>query len=280
MNKMTKIGAALACIAVILLIISLSMPWWTFHQKSTYGDETQEQTQRMTPMLLPQTSSSDQDTTNTSTTLNITTWLTTIGTISATIAVMLLGIAINSDRSKYRKIGAALLIAGLILAVVAPIYFMMELPNSYENDLYDDSELPDHDSPAKSFFGSYDQENREESWRGGIGWFLSFIAAAILGIGAVLALKSDRRSQYYQSPEPRQHFEERRSYEETEGQQYEGTRQQEQYEQPREEPPQPQNREPWKEPETQKDQSQYQEPGQKEKDEKMIEEPQNEKEWN
>ncbi len=272
MNKTTKIGAALACVAVILLIVSLSMPWWTFHQKRTYGDETQEQTQRMTPMLLPQTSSSDQDTTNTSTTLNITTWLTTIGTISATIAVMLLGIAINSDRSKYRKIGAALLIAGLILAVVAPIFFMMEMPDSYKNDYYDDSELPDHDSPAKSFFGNYDEGNSELNWRGGIGWFLSFISAAILGIGAVLVLKSDSRSQYYQSPEPRQHFEGREGYEEPKDQDYEESKQ---FEQQREHP---QNREPWKEPEPQKDQSQYQEPGQKEKDEKMIEEPQNDNE--
>lgn len=292
MNKSTKIGTALACIAVILLIITLSMPWWTFKSKTEFGGETQKSTHRMTPMLLPQTSSDQQDTTNISTTINITTWITTIGTISSVIAVMMLGIAIGSDKSKFRKIGAALLIAGLILAVVAPVFFMVEMPNSYKKDRYEDQDLPDHDSPAKSFFGSYDEENSELSWRGGIGWFLSFISAAILGIGAVLALKSDKRSEYYQRPEPQQHFEERGPYEEQEEQHNEQQQYNQQEQEPwqqkeeqanyeqRRQPQQPQNREPWQEPKQQNDQrQQYQQPKKQKKDERMIDETEDDSEW-
>lgn len=207
MNK-NKVSAVLACIAVIVLVISLSMPWWTFNGENTIDGETEENTNHIFPNLLPESSHYEDNLGNFSSTQNITTIILTVGTISAAVSVLLLGMTANTGRKNYKKIGAVLIVIGLISAVVAPVFFMVEMPNSYKKDMFErnDRDLPDHDSPAKSFFGSYSEDDSENSWRGGIGWFLSLISAVILAVALIMLMMSDRKNPYYQDITPRQQY--------------------------------------------------------------------------
>lgn len=190
MNK-AMIGGILAVIAVILLVTSLAMPWYTIN--SEY--EGEESTSRDSLHLFSPNSDSESETSNTTTTFNITSWMATIGTIASAASLMFIGMAIPANKNKFKKIGMVLLIIGIIFALIAPLYLMTSLPGAYKDDHYGENrELPDHDSPAKSFFGSHSPEGTENkySWGGGIGWYMSIIGAVILIISLILVTISGR----------------------------------------------------------------------------------------
>lgn len=118
---------------------------------------------------------------------------------------MVIGISTNPDKKNYKKIGALLLIIGIIFAVVASIFLMTQFPDAYKKDRYgEDGELPDHDSPAKSFFGSYSEGEDETSWGAGLDWYLSFIAAGLLAVSLIILLTSrEEPGPYSRSTEQR-----------------------------------------------------------------------------
>jgi len=92
-----------------------------------------------------------------------------------------------------KKIMKMIIPVAVILTLLAPIIFGVALPPAIKSDdersskaNNDDYTAPDHTDPSNSFFGSY--ENKDEydntstnnSWGGGLGWFLSFIAFMFL----------------------------------------------------------------------------------------------------
>jgi hypothetical protein len=89
----------------------------------------------------------------------------------------------------------------LFFCLLAPIVFMIALPIAMEADARseasldgDEYEVPDHDDPTKSFFGSHREEDtgsswvevEETTWGGDIGWFLVFLSAALFIVTVVI----------------------------------------------------------------------------------------------
>ncbi|MEF8874715.1 MAG: hypothetical protein V5A88_08635, partial [Candidatus Thermoplasmatota archaeon] len=174
MDKM-KIGGIIAIIAVMILVISLAMPWWSMTQEDGDGGTS---TERVSLDILPMYSHSEEDThmENQTTSLSITSSLATVGAGASVISLFFIGMAISSDKEKYTKIGSVLLVIGLIFAIVAPIFMMISFPNAVLDDRYngDKDNIPENrdDTPAESFFGSDTQETfgGEEvkaNWGGG-----------------------------------------------------------------------------------------------------------------
>lgn len=195
METKAMIGTILGIVAVILLVLSLTMPWWTMNEEKPRGyneEGTYETTTRVSPEALPQYSSSEDETSNTTETTNMTSWMATIGTIATTISVVLIGMAVPAEKNNLKKIGVVLMIVGIIFALVAPIYMMTSFPDAIKDDQFTDSqqEVPDHDHPAKSFFGSYSEDgsDAEQDWGGGMGWFMSLIAGVLLIVSLILVV--------------------------------------------------------------------------------------------
>ncbi|MBS3816265.1 MAG: hypothetical protein KGY76_01735 [Candidatus Thermoplasmatota archaeon] len=189
-------------------------------------DGTRETTSRVAPQVFPQHSSSEEETSNTTTSINTTSWMATIGALTSTISLVLLGIAIPADNSNFKKIGMVLLIVGIIFALLAPIYMMTSFPGAIKDDDFsgEDDQLPDHDHPAKSFFGSYSENSTygdgevTRSWGGGSGWFMSLIAGALLVVSIILVAigGKEEKSTTGEVTEPgRQQAQEPRSQEES-----------------------------------------------------------------
>ncbi|MFW5946506.1 MAG: hypothetical protein ACOCSJ_00715 [Candidatus Natronoplasma sp.] len=187
-----KIGGIIAVIAVLILVISLGMPWYTFTEEDEDGETG---TQRRSLDILPIYSHSERDISeNQTTTMSITSAMATVGTGASVLSLLFIGIAIGSDNKKHAKIGAVLMVIGLIFAIIAPIYMMISYPDAILGDQYegDEDNLPeDQDTPAESFFGSetsegWEGQEVEESWGGGLGWFMSLIGGIILVISLIL----------------------------------------------------------------------------------------------
>ncbi len=188
-----KIGGVIAIIAVLMLVVSLGMPWYTITHEYEEGESTN---QRMSLDLLPRYSHSEEDTPieNQTTTFSITSWIATVGTGASVLSLLFIGIAIGSDSKKHAKIGTVLLVIGLIFAIIAPIYLMISYPNAVLGDEYDGDEeqIPEErdDTRAESFFGSDSYEDWrgeiDESWGGGIGWFMSLIGGILLVLSLIL----------------------------------------------------------------------------------------------
>lgn len=212
----TKIGAIVVAIAVMMLLTSLVMPWWTYSEESEDEDATQRQNlEILRPLSHPHREFMENQTTTNS----ITSVMATVGTGASVLSLLFIGMAVGSDSKKHAKIGSVLLVIGLIFAIVAPLFFMISWPDAILGDVYDGDEdnIPEDrdDTPAESFFGSDDAESgelifREEveaSWRGGIGWFMSLISGVLLIIAlafVVLGSKSPVKQEPVRGQRPGQ----------------------------------------------------------------------------
>lgn len=215
--KKIKIAAFIAAIAVMVLVVSLGMPWYTI---SVDSEERADQAQR-TPLSLRPISENGLDLLfleNQTSTTTITSSLGIIGTGSSVLSLVFIGMAVNSDGDDNKgKIGAALLVVGFILMIVAPLFMMISYPDAYLDDVYDgdtDNLPEDQDTPADSFFGSEEENGDEMSWGPGMGWYLSFVGSILLLISLILValgLKGDEsrvRAPSAQQPGSRESFQE------------------------------------------------------------------------
>ncbi len=255
------LAGIIAVVAVVMLVFSMSMPWYTVGEEYRDEEDPSEdrvRTWRVYLSLLPQSSDSEREQDNTTTTLTITSWMATAGTAASMVSLLFIGMAATSDKKSYVKIGSIFLIVGLIFAILAPLFFMVSFPRAILNDQYDGDKdnLPeDQDTPAESFFGSETSERwggREvkESWGGGIGWFMSIIGGIILIPSLILVLLGGKKSQptmrgspytqpqqRYQQPQQEQQYQQPQQQ-----QQYRPPEQEQQYQQPQQ---QGQNEDRW-----------------------------------
>jgi len=221
MNTKTKIGLGLTIIAVFLLIISFSMPWYT-HKTDNFqkheGDILQKNEEINRVFINQGRQSSNYDNvepSNSTTTVDNTVLMSRIGLMSAIFSVFFVGIAAYSDENKFSKLGAVLIVVGIIFSIIAPLYLMTSLPDALKKDRYsEDEDVPDHDLPAKSFFGSYENTTEEydgyygtiekhidEEWGGGFGWYLSIISGVLLAVALILVILGGKKPKHYESSE-------------------------------------------------------------------------------
>ena len=90
------------------------------------------------------------------------------------------------------KIASVLLLIGLILAIVAPIYLMISRPNAVSEV----GHTGFGGNEEESFFGRRSPDNgyHEYRWGGGIGWFMSLGAGILLLISLILIVSGGKQS--------------------------------------------------------------------------------------
>jgi hypothetical protein len=215
-NRKTSrlIAAIIILVGAILLIAALLMPWYSvqFSESSPFGSASE--TTNLYPGL-PSTNGTIQYSCSGAATcpsqtsyssyhppLNDTGMLAEagffilIGGIILGFIAAIIGVA---SRGKARRANAAvpLAVIALLLAVIAPVLFYVELPGAVSND------MKNHmgSGPWSSFIGSNSSTSGnitlKETWGPAIGWDLSIAAFVILLVGVALLARGRR-----EPPEP------------------------------------------------------------------------------
>lgn len=194
MNKKLLIGILLAVVSLVLMGISLATPW--YHQSveltllgTTTESDTKYYLNHVECEIDGETESTDYDdlednkvvdTFHTTQTMAI---LGVVGTILA-----LLGVALVAMKKLGKKIAIILVLVGLILAIIAPLYLMATLPGAFKEA----GEIAGEKGPHKSFSGSSKEGGEEgeykNSWGPATAWYLALVAALLLIIPLILLL--------------------------------------------------------------------------------------------
>lgn len=197
------IAAVIILVGAILLIAGLIMPWYTYKTSSSGLSETinfypgmpstngtiQYQCSGI-PTCPPQTSYSARDLNNTGMVAETGFYLLIVGIILGVIAAIL-GVA---SRGNPRRANGAvpLAVVALILALVAPVLFVVALPPAIGKD------TPNHpaNGPWSSFIGSNSTTefgiSVTTSWGPAVGWYLAIASFVILLVGVVLLARYRR----------------------------------------------------------------------------------------
>lgn len=227
MEKKAMIGAILCIGAVVLLGLTFMMPWYSVQmdgsgeyqgssysvdgQVDAYFDHTETDTKVTVEgqeMMDEHESDDYNESADTANVFSNTRIFTVIAMIGSSLGVV--GAVLVSVGKLDKKIGTVLILIGLIFAIVTPIYLYFELPSAMENEMDDSGNLGgDLSGMGDSFFGSdnitYEGIEMDVNWGGSTSWYMTFIAAALNGVGMALVLlsepgKKDIRQRYPQEP--------------------------------------------------------------------------------
>ena len=211
MEKNQK-AVMLAFVALILLIITLFMPWYGTYSEVEVTDDDGETTRR--DMGMGGTLSLFIGPMGGGATATIyggyaVNWILTFTAILVVLALIFTGLFFMSTLFRFLEKSSSMGslrtfgILDLIFCILAPIIFMIGLPGAIKADEEESAEYsggeyeePDHDYPSKNFFGSYEDTEEDYwdgsrtvkySWGGDIGWFLAFITFIILLVAFIMA---------------------------------------------------------------------------------------------
>lgn len=192
------IGGILAVVALVLIVVAMfTMPWYNVHTERTIQDQTMETDMDYHTDHL-EVSSSESDETeeidydnesipDDSEVVNTfeTTEMMGFGGIVGALLAMIGAFAVAAAKLN-QKIGAVLVVIGLVIAMAAPLYLMMQLPGAFDED----EEHSDDKGPHESFFGSKSEEDYEESWGPTTGWYMALVSGILLIVSLVLVALS------------------------------------------------------------------------------------------
>ncbi len=204
-KKKVVAGLGLTIVALVLLSFTFLLPWYNYSIEPEDDDRATSLDLYFDEMEI---SSEDYDGTDTerdeypedfepADVLNmskifvmISIFFTALGSVGAFIV---------ATGKLSPKVGAVLVLIGFIIALIAPVYMMVSLPDAWNEEEFYSSES----GPHESFFGSSNEDiygsNFHLSWGGTYSWFMS-IAAGILNLvafGTIYTTKSmPERMQY------------------------------------------------------------------------------------
>lgn len=206
------VGAIIVLIGAVLLVSTVFVPWYSYQSKNTApGGRTGTITLNSYPGFLDengtiqcsstggiappcpysQTSYQEANYNNTGAIAETGFVLLAAGFLLGLVGA-LLGLVY---RGNARRVAPAIILTAIavILAVVAPVLFMAQLPGAQSNDI-PAYHRPTSSGPWSSFFGSTSLTapsgiTENFSWGPGLGWYLSFAAFAILLVGLILLLR-------------------------------------------------------------------------------------------
>ena len=190
------IGSMLVLLAVIMIGISLAMPWYRIDLKTSsslmsYGGYIEYNLDHMKANFFGYEEEASYDEVHNENSSIVRTFRTTqifvfLGIIGCVLG--LIGVVMVLFEKINSKIGAVFILFAVILSLIAPIYLMVALPNAFKEDAGSGSESSTiYETVGKDFFGSKKEESlgvsSEVTWGGSTGWSLA-IAAVIMCIVA------------------------------------------------------------------------------------------------
>lgn len=205
MKTKAMIGAGIAVIAIVLLIFTLSAPWFHFNSEGT--TEEGENIDTETDFYLNEVEVTNNSETHTydyeeegldevGSTFRITEifiMIAVLGSVLGAIGAVLAGIGILDP-----KIGAGLVIIGIVFSLLAPLYLWLDLPGSFDEDM-EWEKIGPHQGPLY-FIGGGSVGDEYRTWGPSIGWFLA-LAAGILNIISFRLTNASRYSPSSQAVE-------------------------------------------------------------------------------
>jgi len=212
MQKKALVGTLLVLIALIMIGLSLIMPWYSL--KATYPDNP-EYNDRYEDYYLDHYEGGAMGLTikvnydkeeikdyQFVQTFGVTQIMTFIGLIGCVLG--LIGAAMVTAGKLSSKVATFFVFLAIILSLIAPLYLMFTLPSTLEEDAKEQNSTLPSDKMGADFFGSdeIEEENWDEtvtmeiSWGGASGWFLAIFAAIICIIAIIpVALSRPARAQ-------------------------------------------------------------------------------------
>jgi hypothetical protein len=226
MHRKALAGMVLVIVALLLIIFSMTMPWYKIEMETVVDMEIDAVDLSMDGKFnfyLDRTETSFLNTTETTyynevdnqTSESLEVFKTTqlmvyMGLVGCIVGI--LGAALVMVEKTSAKVGAVLVLIALILAILAPIYIMFMLPGAFDKD-FEQSGGASEVLPSgisQSFFGSERSESdegdftltTEYTWGGGLGWIFSLISVIILIIAMSLAGRAKKVDERIEEPEP------------------------------------------------------------------------------
>jgi len=228
MKSSTKVGVIVALLGIVLLVslFSYQAPWYVVSEDTTYqnhgnydlffgasedppeqiryeftddglrvvrtslesgsdpGRRVTYETHEYEEKDMPQTAETMED-------ISLLSYLALFGSILSFMGVILVGVD-----DQYYKVGVAMAVFGLALALVAPVYFPFQTQEMFEEDnmIQEDDVNSWEKGPQTSFFNGETVEdfgmNSERMWRPGSGWLISFVVAVLNGIVLLCIVRS------------------------------------------------------------------------------------------
>ncbi|MEE9151036.1 MAG: hypothetical protein V3U20_04285 [Thermoplasmata archaeon] len=207
MQKKALVGTILSLIALIMIGLSLMMPWFAveyttsaFDQSFTFKSEyyfdhatvSRSGTSEEFEIKYDDENVTASKPIETIKTLQIIVYLGIIGCILGMI-----GAALVASEKMSAKVGAVLVLLAVILSLLAPFYIMFALPAAIKDEANEDNTYLDSEKIGTDFFGSAKVESnsdpnmtQEITWGGGLGWFFAIIAMVMCVIALPLVAKS------------------------------------------------------------------------------------------
>lgn len=205
MQKKALVGMIFVLVALIMIALSLMMPWYMIEDEHTangagYTNKMEYYLDHITlssgtsnvsiEVSYDEEGAQDQEFVKTFQTTQLFVYLGIIGCI-----IGMIGAALVMVGKVSHKAGAVMVLLAVILSLIAPMYLMFSLPAAFKED-YEDPEIKE--TIGKDFFGSTEHtedygfinETVKSSWGGTTGWFLGIIAMVMCIIALVLVAKA------------------------------------------------------------------------------------------
>lgn len=201
MQKKAAVGTVLVIIALVMMGISIVMPWYMNEFKMSSGGVSMtsgmnyyldhlELESGLAASIDPENATNeipydDEEAKdlNFVKTFRMVQNLIILGIVGCVIGII--GAILVASGKMKRSVGAVLVLIAVILCLIAPLYLMVSLPSAFE----DDGMIMTSDE-ATNFFGSEKSTEEgittEHNWGGTIGWFLPIIAAVLCIIALIM----------------------------------------------------------------------------------------------
>lgn len=198
----SRVGVVLGVVAVVVAIIAVIGPWWTFEAHGSFGGFSYSGNDQFG--LFGGSSAAQAGSSSSSNTTSYTD-MPHIGSVF-TLATLLLaaGLVIgigmivvgtlSASKPSFSRLGGILGILACVIVLVSPLYVMSALPGAVNQD----SGAATSSTTVNGFwgsetrnFGSFAQANL--TWAAGWGWYLALAAAIIFLVAAVALFSSSRR---------------------------------------------------------------------------------------
>lgn len=198
MQKRALVGTILVFIALIMVGLSLVVPWYYSEVTiSGFGNIEGINIDYYLDHAYAELPGDSEELSYDNETAKDYNWVQTFKTtqILAFLGIIgcfmgLIGAAMVMSEKLNSKAGAVLVLLAVILSLIAPLYLMFTLPNAIDKDAEEEGAISFQEDMRKDFFGSGKEElmgiSMEASWGGSTGWFLTIFAAIICIIALIL----------------------------------------------------------------------------------------------